>query len=211
MCKLQDFHFWRSHIFISVSVCIYIYIYHYVCCYIYRYFVKNYIIEHFLCPLCLQFKNAEVEPLVERKNWDAFHPLLVAEGLFAFANVLSYLRLFFMYTTSSILGPLQVTTTSSVCTSFPFSAPTNGVFNHWSFFFCYVMPSGRTDNTERQRVLSFFLCISSVLQMSVFNSLSCFSFPILCSWISAMGFHFSFIGIYCWKCPIYSVGVNSMK
>uniref|UniRef100_A0A3B3BEN9 Short transient receptor potential channel 1 n=1 Tax=Oryzias melastigma TaxID=30732 RepID=A0A3B3BEN9_ORYME len=45
---------------------------------------------------------------MERKNWDAFHPILVAEGLFAFANVLSYLRLFFMYTTSSILGPLQI-------------------------------------------------------------------------------------------------------
>ncbi|XP_043926957.1 short transient receptor potential channel 1 [Protopterus annectens] len=46
--------------------------------------------------------------IAERKNWDAFHPTLVAEGLFAFANVLSYLRLFFMYTTSSILGPLQI-------------------------------------------------------------------------------------------------------
>ncbi|XP_051538727.1 short transient receptor potential channel 1-like [Myxocyprinus asiaticus] len=45
---------------------------------------------------------------VERKDWDAFHPILIAEGLFAFANVLSYLRLFFMYTTSSILGPLQI-------------------------------------------------------------------------------------------------------
>ncbi|XP_019388520.1 PREDICTED: short transient receptor potential channel 1 isoform X4 [Crocodylus porosus] len=44
----------------------------------------------------------------ERIMWDAFHPTLVAEGLFAFANVLSYLRLFFMYTTSSILGPLQI-------------------------------------------------------------------------------------------------------
>uniref|UniRef100_A0A3Q3IYM7 Short transient receptor potential channel 1 n=1 Tax=Monopterus albus TaxID=43700 RepID=A0A3Q3IYM7_MONAL len=44
----------------------------------------------------------------ERKNWDAFHPILVAEGLFALAIVLSYLRLFFMYTTSSILGPLQI-------------------------------------------------------------------------------------------------------
>uniref|UniRef100_A0A4W3HAG2 Short transient receptor potential channel 1 n=1 Tax=Callorhinchus milii TaxID=7868 RepID=A0A4W3HAG2_CALMI len=43
-----------------------------------------------------------------RYNWDAFHPTLVAEGLFAFGNVLSYLRLFFMYTTSSILGPLQI-------------------------------------------------------------------------------------------------------
>uniref|UniRef100_A0AAR2L3I0 Short transient receptor potential channel 1 n=1 Tax=Pygocentrus nattereri TaxID=42514 RepID=A0AAR2L3I0_PYGNA len=45
---------------------------------------------------------------IERKHWDASHPILVAEGLFAFANVLSYLRLFFMYTTSSILGPLQI-------------------------------------------------------------------------------------------------------
>ncbi|XP_073343922.1 short transient receptor potential channel 1 isoform X2 [Pagrus major] len=52
-----------------------------------------------------KFKNASD---TERKNWDAFHPILVAEGLFAFANVLSYLRLFFMYTTSSILGPLQI-------------------------------------------------------------------------------------------------------
>uniref|UniRef100_A0A8C1Q2N0 Transient receptor potential cation channel, subfamily C, member 1 n=1 Tax=Cyprinus carpio TaxID=7962 RepID=A0A8C1Q2N0_CYPCA len=52
--------------------------------------------------------HSKERPFEERKNWDAFHPLLVAEGLFAFANVLSYLRLFFMYTTSSILGPLQI-------------------------------------------------------------------------------------------------------
>lgn len=69
------------------------------------------------CLLVLQFKNVGD---TERKNWDAFHPILVAEGLFAFANVLSYLRLFFMYTTSSILGPLQVrhsvvTLTKSSC------------------------------------------------------------------------------------------------
>lgn len=54
---------------------------------------------------CSKFKDVDD---TERKNWDAFHPILVAEGLFAFANVLSYLRLFFMYTTSSILGPLQI-------------------------------------------------------------------------------------------------------
>ncbi|MBN3326777.1 TRPC1 protein, partial [Atractosteus spatula] len=53
-----------------------------------------------------KFKN--IQNTEDRKNWDAFHPILVAEGLFAFANVLSYLRLFFMYTTSSILGPLQI-------------------------------------------------------------------------------------------------------
>lgn len=57
--------------------------------------------SHFLSP-------AQFHDFADRKDWDAFHPTLVAEGLFAFANVLSYLRLFFMYTTSSVLGPLQV-------------------------------------------------------------------------------------------------------
>lgn len=66
---------------------------------------QQWVCSFILCLLVLQFKNVED---TERKNWDAFHPILVAEGLFAFANVLSYLRLFFMYTTSSILGPLQV-------------------------------------------------------------------------------------------------------
>lgn len=59
-----------------------------------------------MCVCVCQFKNRHTD----RKFWDASHPILVAEGLFAFANVLSYLRLFFMYTTSSILGPLQVNT-----------------------------------------------------------------------------------------------------
>lgn len=61
-----------------------------------------------------RFLQCKDVPEMERKNWDAFHPILVAEGLFAFANVLSYLRLFFMYTTSSILGPLQVRQKQSV-------------------------------------------------------------------------------------------------
>ncbi|XP_032831183.1 short transient receptor potential channel 1 isoform X1 [Petromyzon marinus] len=52
--------------------------------------------------------NCKFHAIAERKDWDAFHPTLVAEGLFAFANVFSYLRLFFMYTTSSMLGPLQI-------------------------------------------------------------------------------------------------------
>uniref|UniRef100_A0A8C5MJK9 Short transient receptor potential channel 1 n=1 Tax=Leptobrachium leishanense TaxID=445787 RepID=A0A8C5MJK9_9ANUR len=52
--------------------------------------------------------HSKFHSIAERKDWDAFHPTLVAEGLFAFGNVLSYLRLFFMYTTSSILGPLQI-------------------------------------------------------------------------------------------------------
>ncbi|XP_039616364.1 short transient receptor potential channel 1 isoform X2 [Polypterus senegalus] len=52
--------------------------------------------------------HSKFPDIADRKDWDAFHPTLVSEGLFAFANVLSYLRLFFMYTTSSILGPLQI-------------------------------------------------------------------------------------------------------
>ncbi|KAG7457147.1 hypothetical protein MATL_G00243470 [Megalops atlanticus] len=62
----------------------------------------------FALKLVAHNKFRSVEDMDQRKNWDAFHPLLVAEGLFAFANVLSYLRLFFMYTTSSTLGPLQI-------------------------------------------------------------------------------------------------------
>ncbi|XP_059544242.1 short transient receptor potential channel 1 isoform X5 [Myotis daubentonii] len=58
--------------------------------------------------LAIKYNQKEFHDFADRKDWDAFHPTLVAEGLFAFANVLSYLRLFFMYTTSSILGPLQI-------------------------------------------------------------------------------------------------------
>lgn len=66
-----------------------------------------------LSDLNLSFFMLQFHDYAERKDWDAFHPTLVAEGLFAFANVLSYLRLFFMYTTSSILGPLQVSITTA--------------------------------------------------------------------------------------------------
>uniref|UniRef100_UPI00358DE07F short transient receptor potential channel 1 n=1 Tax=Myxine glutinosa TaxID=7769 RepID=UPI00358DE07F len=52
--------------------------------------------------------NRKFHRVAERKDWESMHPTLVAEGLFAFANVFSYLRLFFMYTTSSMLGPLQI-------------------------------------------------------------------------------------------------------
>ncbi|XP_064372918.1 short transient receptor potential channel 1 isoform X3 [Dromaius novaehollandiae] len=67
--------------------------------------------------LAIKYNQKEFHDYAERKDWDAFHPTLVAEGLFAFANVLSYLRLFFMYTTSSILGPLQCGSACS-CQSF---------------------------------------------------------------------------------------------
>ncbi|XP_023680208.1 short transient receptor potential channel 1-like isoform X2 [Paramormyrops kingsleyae] len=52
--------------------------------------------------------HGQLDYLGDRTSWDAFHPILVAEGLLALASVLSYLRLFFVYTSSATLGPLQI-------------------------------------------------------------------------------------------------------
>ncbi|NXF80577.1 TRPC4 protein, partial [Sclerurus mexicanus] len=46
--------------------------------------------------------------LVPRENWDMWHPTLVAEALFAIANIFSSLRLISLFTANSHLGPLQI-------------------------------------------------------------------------------------------------------
>ncbi|NXG89080.1 TRPC4 protein, partial [Stercorarius parasiticus] len=46
--------------------------------------------------------------LVSRENWDMWHPTLVAEALFAIANIFSSLRLISLFTANSHLGPLQI-------------------------------------------------------------------------------------------------------
>ncbi|NXM26507.1 TRPC4 protein, partial [Oxyruncus cristatus] len=46
--------------------------------------------------------------LVARENWDMWHPTLVAEALFAIANIFSSLRLISLFTANSHLGPLQI-------------------------------------------------------------------------------------------------------
>ncbi|XP_019380823.1 PREDICTED: short transient receptor potential channel 4 [Gavialis gangeticus] len=43
-----------------------------------------------------------------RENWDMWHPTLVAEALFAIANIFSSLRLISLFTANSHLGPLQI-------------------------------------------------------------------------------------------------------
>ncbi|CAH1266877.1 TRPC4 [Branchiostoma lanceolatum] len=43
-----------------------------------------------------------------RSTWQADHPTLVAEGLFATANIFSSLRVIFLFTSNSHLGPLQI-------------------------------------------------------------------------------------------------------
>ncbi|XP_018415673.1 PREDICTED: short transient receptor potential channel 4 [Nanorana parkeri] len=46
--------------------------------------------------------------LISRNNWDMWHPTLVAEALFAIANIFSSLRLISLFTANSHLGPLQI-------------------------------------------------------------------------------------------------------
>ncbi|NXC44649.1 TRPC4 protein, partial [Penelope pileata] len=46
--------------------------------------------------------------LVPRQSWDMWHPTLVAEALFAIANIFSSLRLISLFTANSHLGPLQI-------------------------------------------------------------------------------------------------------
>ncbi|KAM6100562.1 short transient receptor potential channel 4 isoform 1-T3 [Theristicus caerulescens] len=46
--------------------------------------------------------------LVPRETWDMWHPTLVAEALFAIANIFSSLRLISLFTANSHLGPLQI-------------------------------------------------------------------------------------------------------
>ncbi|XP_008288414.1 short transient receptor potential channel 4-like [Stegastes partitus] len=43
-----------------------------------------------------------------RSNWGMWHPTLVAEALFAIANIFSSLRLICLFTANSHLGPLQI-------------------------------------------------------------------------------------------------------
>lgn len=46
--------------------------------------------------------------LIARENWGDFDPQLVAEGLFAAANVFSALKLVHLFSINPHLGPLQV-------------------------------------------------------------------------------------------------------
>ncbi|XP_056297179.1 short transient receptor potential channel 4b isoform X2 [Pseudoliparis swirei] len=43
-----------------------------------------------------------------RNNWEMWHPTLIAEALFAIANIFSSLRLICLFTANSHLGPLQI-------------------------------------------------------------------------------------------------------
>lgn len=45
---------------------------------------------------------------IARENWDDYDPQLVAEGLFAAANIFSALKLVHLFSINPHLGPLQI-------------------------------------------------------------------------------------------------------
>lgn len=58
-----------------------------------------------------QHREIKLNPetaFIPREDWDAFDPQLIAEGLFAAANVFSALRLVYMFSINPDLGPLQI-------------------------------------------------------------------------------------------------------
>ena len=55
---------------------------------------------------------------IERKNWNAYDPNLIAEALFAAANIFSALKLVYIFSINPYLGPLQISLGESRSVSF---------------------------------------------------------------------------------------------
>lgn len=56
-----------------------------------------------ICSFFLQYNSSR-----PREEWEMWHPTLIAEALFAIANIFSSLRLISLFTANSHLGPLQI-------------------------------------------------------------------------------------------------------
>ena len=55
-----------------------------------------------------EIKRGDPAAYATRDKWDAYDPNLVAEALFATANIFSTLKLVYMFTVNAHLGPLQI-------------------------------------------------------------------------------------------------------
>ncbi|XP_057659520.1 transient-receptor-potential-like protein isoform X1 [Diorhabda carinulata] len=55
-----------------------------------------------------EIENDEETAKIRRENWNAFDPQLIAEGLFAAANIFSALKLVHLFSINPHLGPLQI-------------------------------------------------------------------------------------------------------
>nr|XP_049697241.1 transient-receptor-potential-like protein isoform X1 [Helicoverpa armigera] len=96
---------------------------------------------------------------IPRENWDAFDPQLIAEGLFAAANIFSALKLVHLFSINPHLGPLQISLGRMVIdivkfffiyslVLFAFACGLNQLL--WYFADlekrkCYVLPGGLPD------------------------------------------------------------------
>ncbi|KAL1509123.1 hypothetical protein ABEB36_003912 [Hypothenemus hampei] len=63
---------------------------------------------------------------IPRKDWDAWDPMLISEGLFSAANIFSSLKLVYIFSVNPHLGPLQVSLSRMV-------------MDIMKFFFLYVL------------------------------------------------------------------------
>ncbi|CAG0902287.1 unnamed protein product, partial [Darwinula stevensoni] len=79
---------------------------------------------------CLQhqreLKGGLVALNLAREDWDTWDPMLIAEGLFAAANIFSSLKLVYIFSVNPYLGPLQVSLSRMV-------------MDILKFFFLYIL------------------------------------------------------------------------
>ena len=70
--------------------------------------------NYFVKSQSLEGRNVDVSPYhspippTDRFYWSTMDPIVVAEGLFAIANVVSFTRLFYLLAANEQLGPLQI-------------------------------------------------------------------------------------------------------
>ena len=80
--------------------------------------------------LQVEKEKAEGKPtaMLPRKDWDAYDPNLIAECLFAAANIFSSLKLVYIFTVNPHLGPLQISLGRMVVD-----------IMKWAFVYCLVV------------------------------------------------------------------------
>lgn len=100
----------------------------------------------------------------QRKDWNAYDPNLIAEALFAAANIFSSLKLIYIFTVNPHLGPLQISLGRMILDILKFC----GVYmlvlfsfacglNHLYWYYatlraqeCAADPSGKSESCDRK-------------------------------------------------------------
>ena len=100
-------------------------------------------------------KHGRSTDQLTRENWDTWDPMLIAEGLFAAANIFSNLKLVYIFSVNPHLGPLQVSLSRMMMDIFKFSS----LF----FLVLFAFSCGKSQlshyfviNMTRHNVKSFF-------------------------------------------------------